>query len=180
MSMFSGGIKAKGLNNTIKRFQGIEERSYIALAKSIDESLELVEAAAKHILMSEVYDKQREPYDEAPNPHDKDSLYNSFVTEIIGEGKGYLSGLFSNVSPHAIFLEDGTDNEGTGYHRVPFAGTFALMKWINPQTGEIAFSKGHLIKGVTPIRFMERALQNHKVQVREIFRKNFAAVLDGS
>jgi hypothetical protein len=121
---------------------------------------------AQRILDIEVYEKERPPF----APRLTYELYNSFVVEVMKAGAS-ATGLLANTSEHAIFLEFGTDDEGTGKHFIPLVSAGALH-WVNPMTGQSMFSKGHWVQGIKPIHFMERALSENRAGVAAIYRKS--------
>lgn len=143
------------------------------------ESLELLEKAAKEFLDREIYDKARGEFAEPLDKEKEGSLYASFVREVAAEGATVVRGLLLNTSPHAGFIEHGTDNEGTGSHFVPVVNAGALH-WMNPATGESVFAKGGvMVKGIHPYRFMERALHENRAKIKAIYAKHAATLLRG-
>lgn len=164
------GLTLTGSGALMQRLQQAKSDIPSALHAATDEALKLIEAKAQHILQEEVYDKPHAAGD-APDASAPDSLYQSFVRELAETAGLGVTGQVRNTSPHAIFLEDGTDDEGTGHHFVPVVNGGALH-WFNPLTGQPSFSKGHEVKGIVPIRFMHRALSESKPEVAVIFKRH--------
>ncbi len=68
------------------------------------------------------------------------------------------------------------DDEGTGKHFVPIGGK-GFLAWMDGETGEIAFDKkGHEVHGIKPIRFMSRALSEHRDEVLAIYHRHFTGI----
>lgn len=164
-------LKLTGLPDLRRQLQAARRRAQTALHAATQESLIFLEGKAQEILDAEIYHKAREPYE----PELTLDLYRAFVHSLQTVGVRGLKGELVNTSPHAVFLEFGTDDEGTGEHFVP-AATGGVLHFINPFTGANAFSKGHFVHGIHPIRFMERALREHEADVIAIFQRHLAAV----
>ena len=113
---------------------------------AVTEAVRLVWDKAQGILDREVYGKAgRKPFEQVPDKSDSDALFNKFRSEITSLSATAAEGTLFNDSPHAAFLEFGTDDEGTGQHFVPSAGG-GVLAFINPMTGAVSFSKGHYVK----------------------------------
>ena len=168
-------ITLSGMDALRRRLMGARTKAQVLLSEATEEALEYVEARAKEILDQEVYSKPHGEEEDPPDKNDPDSLYASFFREFAGLARTAVSGTVGNTSEHAGFLEFGTDNEGTGSHFVPVVnGKF--LHWIDAATGASAFSKGHEVKGVTPIHFLERALNDHRDGVLAIYRRHYSGL----
>jgi hypothetical protein len=77
-------------------------------------------------------------------PHLRDRIFNERHSSI-----GSVQSLFETDRPYAKFLL-----EGTSRHRVPKSGN-TLLAWL--EGGEWAYSMGHMVSGIKPNRFNERA-----------------------
>lgn len=79
----------------------------------------------------------------------------SFTVELRGGTPPTM--LFGNSAPHAIFLEEGTDD-----HPVAPVNKKAL-RWFDPPgggQGAAVFSKGHMVKGIKAMHIVEDAVSS--------------------
>ena len=144
-----------------------------ALLISTEESLIFLEEKAKDILNKEVYNGNH------PSEEQTHELYNAFVQSVVEVGKSVIGSL-CNVSPHALFLEFGTDNEGTSEHYIPL-GVNGELHWVNPITGQDMYSEeGHFVKGITPVHFLMRALTENIQVIADIYAAQLNAVIINS
>jgi hypothetical protein len=173
MPATSIGLKVTGVDDLRRRLTLARSRAPQLMHAATAEALELIEARAKAILDAEIYGKSH-PEGDAPNKGGAGSLYSSFYRDLQATAATALRGVLGNASPHGGFIEFGTDNEGTGSHFVaPVHGK--ALAWSGPGGAEV-FSRGHEVKGIVPIRFMERALTEHKPEVIAIYRRHFAGL----
>lgn len=165
-------ITIDGLDALRARLERAQDSIQFRAASALAESLTLLEDACKALLDADVYGKDRPEGEQLPT-HE---LYNAFVHQVLDAGLGEASGLLLNLSPHAIYLEFGTDDEGTGKHWVAPVNASALH-WIGPG-GQDFFSGGHYVSGIHPIRFMHRALADNRSAILAIFAKHMAGLFD--
>jgi len=157
-------LKLSGMDALKTRIRTAQARIPDAMEKATWEALQFLEQQAQINLDVGIYEKTRPPYADRPTYE----LYNAFVQDVIKVGTGDYGGILGNTSPHAPFIEHGTDDEGLGEHFVAPVKAKALH-WLDPETGENLFSKGHWVSGIKPLRFMERALIEHEQQVIDIY-----------
>lgn len=164
---------ATSLQNRLSRIRK-DARSGTQAATA--EAIELVQNKARAILTQEIYSKGGGSFDEAPSSSDSDSLYQAFVLNVVAIGTGVSQATLSNTSDHAGFIENGTDDEGTGSHFIP-VGEKGVLAWRNGATGAISFSRGHEVKGIVPLRFMQRAMDESQGDIVKIFQKHLRKAL---
>jgi hypothetical protein len=153
-------LKLTGLQQVLQDLDYRRGRIREAVAVAAREACEVVISRAKEILEAEVYNKNRGEYATAPSGE----LLNSFSHSVVAVGEQVIVQVL-NDSPHAAFLEYGTD-----YHWVgPTAA--AALHWIDPETGADMFSKGHYISGIHAIHFMQRAFDDTRGTIFEIFNQ---------
>lgn len=171
--MATSALMMSGMDRIRMRLEKAQAKAKTANHDATGEAVALLLEKSRAILDAEVYSKSREPYDEAPDKSDSDALWNSFKEQLKSLSDTASEGKLSNTSDHAIFLEYGTDDEGTGSHFVP-VGEKGYLAWMDGATGAIRFSKGHEVKGIVPIRFLARALTENKSEVLGIYRKHYS------
>lgn len=173
----ASGFTLSGGSVFKKRLEAAKSKTPEALKAATKESLILLEAAAKRILEAEIAAHGSDHADSPLRQNQHDSIFKSFVHQFASVGADAVSASLVNTSGHAKFVEQGTDNEGTGSHFVPVISGFALA-WFDAATGEMAFSKeGIEVKGIKPYRFMERALFENRAQVIAIYQKHAKRIL---
>ena len=160
-----------------KRLQTAPAKTEKALKSATREALRFLEGRAKAKLDEDIYSKNHEYDLDPPDKSDADSLWAGFVQELASVGAGAITASLVNTSPHALFIEQGTDDEGAGSHYVPVIRGVALA-WMGAG-GEMAFSKGHEVKGIKPYHFMERALFENRAEVIAIYKKHAGKILKG-
>ena len=147
------------------------------VGEGCEAALAFLEVKAKRILDIEIYQKARQPYDPAPSKNDPDALYQQFKREFRVLANAVVQGELKNTSPHALFIEFGTDDEGTGAHPVTAVNT-AMLRWIDPRTGKVMFAPQVVVSGVKPTRFMLRAFRENRDAVRDILVMHVRRALD--
>ena len=166
-------LRLTGLASVQKQLRQARARAQVLMREAMGEALILLEDKAQGILDGEIYQKARAPYAEQPTYE----LYHAFVQKVARTGLG-LEGELSNTSPHAGFLEFGTDDEGTGKHLIPLVVAKALH-WVNAETGEDMFAAGGvMVQGIKPIHFMERALTENRSEVIAIFQAKLSTLFE--
>ena len=160
----------------LKRLQTAPDKTRKAMKAAAKEAMTLLEAEAGRILQAEIASHGNTATESPLRQNQNDSIFKSFVQEFASVGAETFSASLVNTSGHAKFVEQGTDNEGTGSHFVPVIAGFALA-WFDGATGEMAFSKGHEVSGIKPYHFMERALFQNRAAVMAIFQKHAGKIL---
>jgi hypothetical protein len=164
--MPNSGLTLTGADALRRRLLAARASAPERMRAAMREALLFIELRAKQILVDEVYHKSEH------DRLDDDSMFQAFFSDLAQTGNGVFRGMVGNRSPHAPFIELGTDDEGSGSHFVPVVKAGALH-WLDPATGQSHFSHGHMVKGIHPIHFMQRALDENRPQVVAIFRRHF-------
>jgi hypothetical protein len=107
--MAGNGIELGNFASVRARLQRARRRGPERLRAATEAALELIEKRAKQILGEEVYGKPRGDDPDPPDRGDSDALYNRFAQELLGMARTSVTGVLSNDSGHAKFLEFGTD-----------------------------------------------------------------------
>ena len=166
-------LRLTGVAAVRKLLRQARARAQVMMREAMGEALILLEDKAQGVLDAEIYHKARAPYADQLTYE----LYNAFVQKVARTGLG-LEGELSNTSPHAGFLEFGTDDEGTGKHLIPVVVAKALH-WVNAETGEDMFAAGGvMVQGIKPIHFMERALNENRGEIIAIFQAKLSTIFD--
>lgn len=143
------------------------KESNMLLLEAIGDALTFIESKAKENLQVGVYNKSKVRSE--PLTYD---LYNDWFKKVEAIGIDVI-GVLSNTSGHALYLEFGTDNEGTGEHYIPVSSDGELH-WIDPVSGRELFSdEGHFVRGITPLYFLTRAVSEHETEIAKIFYDKF-------
>lgn len=171
----AAGLEITGIDRLRARLKRAKENARKANRAATREAIKFLLKKSQEILDKEVYAKSRDAFDEKPDKSETDSLYKTFRRDLQHLSVTASEGKLVNFSDHAIFLEDGTDQEGTGSHFVP-VGEKGYLAWMNGVTGELNFSQGHRVSGITPIRFLSRALTENRNDVVGIYRKHFKGI----
>lgn len=140
------------------------------------EALTLIEKRARQILDQEIYQAPRGEFARPLDKYAPDAMYQKFKTEFRALVGAAMIGTLTNNSPHAIYIEFGTDNEGTGFHQITAQNARALH-WIDPRTGANMFAPHVVVQGIKPIRFMDRAMRESETEVRAILIKHVRRAL---
>lgn len=167
-------LRLTGLDQFRSWKQKVIPAAKSAMLAATEEALMMTEYWAQENLDAGIYNKEREPFATELTYE----LYNSWYQKgprLIGLR---VQASLANTSGHAGYIEFGTDDEGTGEHWVPVV-TGKALHWIDPATGGDVFSQGHFVKGIKPLRFLERAVREHEVEIADIFRKHLSVALKG-
>lgn len=120
--------------------------------------------------------KAREEYLAKPRKHTtgpgSHSVEKSIQTKMLPDYKSVVVGINTEVSPHAIYIHEGTKD-----HMVPKAGHVfgkglkkdgkaASLHWVGG--GESFFSKGHEVSGIEKDQFLYRAAQKNEKEIEKI------------
>ena len=163
-------IQVRGMPELRARLARMRSRVPAAFEAATSEALELVKGRAQEILLAEVYDRPRGPF----APELTGELLMAFRAERLAPfGRSAWKADLANESPHAAFLELGTDDEGTGTHTV--SGN-PYLHFINAQTGAHVSAGEVTVHGIHPMHFLERALQENRAEVTAIFARRLAGL----
>ena len=172
----AAGIEISGADRLRARLKRAKDKARKAHVAATRESITFLLKKSREILDAEVYGISREAFEEKPDKSESDSLYQTFRKDLERISATASEGKLVNFSDHAIFLEDGTDDEGSGEHWVAPKQEGGKLYWTDPLTGKTATSPGHMVSGIVPIRFLSRALTENRADVVGIFRKHYKGI----
>lgn len=180
--MARSGMSVTGADRLRKRLLSARSHVENAVPAATQEALDLIVVKAREILAREVYGKSHPAWEENPPEEGRvGSLYQSFATELQSLATAAVQGRVINTAPEAIFLENGTDDEGTGHHTIPALHPVhgLVLAWAGPGGEHFAsMEKAHEVKGIVPIHFLRRALRENRTEIVALFRKRLSGLFD--
>jgi|SRR5580698_7093667 hypothetical protein len=148
-----------GFQSVINELRSRDENRAAMLRKAASYSMALIKKNAR-LLLTEYY--QTVP--KADYERERTGLlYKSFRAKIDNISDQVVEAMLVNTAPEALWLEQGTETHWVAPNEAQ------AMAW--PIPDGMAFSKGHMISGITPLEFMKEAMQMSRPAILEIFRQ---------
>ncbi len=175
-SVRSPATRVKGVEKALTRLRAAQLSSSPAIEAGVKLATAAVVRNARRILGEHIYGEYTQ---RGWLRHLTGSLERGFRRGFERLSETSAIGTVTNIAPEAVYVEFGTDDEGTGTHDIRPSEKGALA-FEAVREGEAWIRSKETVHGLTPFAFMRMALDASAEDIREAVRLVAACVADGT
>lgn len=129
-------------------------------------------------LLEFIYDADRAPF----APEFTEELLHSWRHDIKRVSYGVAASI-TNTSSHGGFVEFGTEQHLIVAKKAAILGKrkkrsgAAMLRWIDPQTGEVVYAPWVVVSGIPAVHYLLRAVANHEGEIAAIIADHIRAAM---